>query len=37
MSWHIHNEFIKKNKLDFAKIINQNGLIFDLKGIVKRA
>ena len=31
-----HKEFIKKNKLEWQKVINQNGLILDLKGIVPR-
>ena len=31
-----HNEFINKKKLDWENIINKNGIIFDLKGIVPR-
>ena len=31
-----HQEFIKKNKSDWENIINKNGIIFDLKGIVPR-
>ena len=31
-----HNEFIKKNKLDWESIINKKGIILDLKGIVPR-
>ncbi len=31
-----HHEFIKKHKSDWENIINKNGIIFDLKGIVPR-
>tara|TARA_A100001388_G_scaffold108689_1_gene79747 strand:- start:1502 stop:2869 length:1368 start_codon:yes stop_codon:yes gene_type:complete len=31
-----HNEFIKKNKLDWVSIIHKKGIILDLKGIVPR-
>jgi len=31
-----HKEFIEKNKLDWKNIINKNGIIYDLKGIVPR-